>query len=418
MSFLAPRAVESVPQASSETALRIGPIGRVIAGKYLLERELGVGSCGAVYRARQLALDKHIAVKVLHRSMSADPSFVERFHREARAASRLDHPSSIRVFDFGQEDDGLLYLVMEYIEGRDLHTIATQEGPLDGKRITVILMQVLAALAVAHDKGIVHRDLKPENILVTSGLSDEGEPIDLVKVCDFGIATINSADTESLRLTGSGLVVGTPEYMSPEQARGDELDGRSDLYAVGAVLYQLLTGRPPFVGETPVATAIMQVMEPLVPPSRVAPGIDPLLESICVRALAKDRNERAANAREMRAELRQVFASGSTLPPMPSVAPRSVPPETAKKKTVRAKPVARRPAPSTPPKALLAAIVAAALLALVGGVELIRAVRHRARLERAAAGAAAEMKLLMAAAGERPIVSQHGGPATGATTSP
>jgi serine/threonine-protein kinase len=330
--------------------------------------------------------------------MSAEPSVAERFHREARAASRLDHPSSIRVFDFGQEPDGLLYLVMEYVEGRDLLTVMNEETPFEPRRIAIILSQVLAALAVAHEQGIVHRDLKPENILVSHGLTDDGETIDVVKVCDFGIAAIASSnDPEAMRLTGSGLVVGTPEYMSPEQARGAPLDGRSDLYSVGVVLYHLLTGRVPFSGDSAVNTAIMHVTAKVTPPSKHDASVDPVLEAICLRALAKEPNDRFASARQMRAALREVLtAAGAKAPPLPSKRPATTQefePLDSNEIQVSAasvEPEAAEPTPTWKSNARKLApvalgIVAAVLLLLQLG--FVRRAQQRARLERAAAAA-------------------------------
>jgi serine/threonine-protein kinase len=262
---------------------------------------------GIVYRARQLALDRTVALKVLHRELAADEGFAERFWREAKAASRLDHPNSIRVIDFGQEPDGLLYLVMEYVEGCDLFELIMERGPLSPANIVAILSQVLAALAVAHDMAVVHRDLKPENIMIVRGTSDDGQAIDVVKVCDFGIAKILDtpvSERESRRRhSTTGLLVGTPAYMSPEQARGEKLDARSDLYSVGVVLYELLTGRVPFDGESVLSIALKQVSEIPVPPSSVMPGADPDLEAICLRAMHKKPAERFQGAREMRLAL-------------------------------------------------------------------------------------------------------------------
>jgi eukaryotic-like serine/threonine-protein kinase len=301
--------VETVP---FERPKQLG-VGSLIAGKYLLESVIGDGACGVVYRAKQLALDKTVAIKVLHRAMSEDDAVVERFHREARAASQLSHPGSIAVFDFGQEPGRVLYLVMDYVEGRDLYALMGEEPQLPPQRIVSILSQILGALSVAHDRGIVHRDLKPENILVASARNDDGEDVDVVKVVDFGIAALVSNDANAMRLTARGLVVGTPEYMSPEQARGEPVDGRADLYAVGALLYELLSGRVPFQGETAAATLLDQMIKPLTPPSHHRKGVDRSLEQICLRALAKDREQRFANAREMRVALRAAL----TAPPPP-----------------------------------------------------------------------------------------------------
>ncbi|MGZ3420618.1 MAG: protein kinase domain-containing protein, partial [Polyangiales bacterium] len=216
-------------------------LGRTIAEKYAIEALLGRGGMGAVYRGRQVALDMPVAVKVLRREMASDPDFVRRFHREAKAASSLDHPCSVRVLDFGEEPDGLLYIVMEHLAGRTLCSLLDQL-PLDERRVARIVASILAALARAHEQGIIHRDLKPENVMILPGTDDDGCPIDLVKVCDFGIATTVAGGPT----TTTGLILGTPQYMSPEQARGEPVDVRTDLYSVGAVLYEMLTGEPPF----------------------------------------------------------------------------------------------------------------------------------------------------------------------------
>jgi serine/threonine-protein kinase len=282
-------------------------IGRTIAGKFAVERKLGQGAMGAVYRARQIALDKVVANKVLHGERANDASYAERFRREAKAASRLDHPNSIRVFDFGQEPDGLLYLAMEYAEGRDLRALLPEIWPLPTAAVADIVAQILAALAVAHDLGVLHRDLKPENVMVVRALGDDGAPVDVVKVCDFGIAKIIEAPraSGSGRRTTEGFIVGTPEYMSPEQARGEAIDGRSDLYSVGVVLYELLTGQAPFDGDAPLSIVLKHLSEAPVPPSTLRPGVDAALEAICLRALQKYPAHRYPNAREMRQALRE-----------------------------------------------------------------------------------------------------------------
>jgi serine/threonine-protein kinase len=237
--------------APKRVMLRIMPetgdpalIGRRIAGKFLVERFLGGGAMGAVYRAKDTTLDRNVALKVMHSQVAVDPSFVSRFHREARAASRLDHPNSMRVIEFGSEQDGLLYIAMEYLEGRDLYKVIHEDWPLSNERLSDIMMKALAAITMAHEMGVIHRDLKPENIMVLDRKDDEGK--DIVKVCDFGIAKITESDgsssdgparTAGAKLTTAGVVVGTPEYMSPEQARGEKLDARSDLYSMGIILY-------------------------------------------------------------------------------------------------------------------------------------------------------------------------------------
>ena len=311
-------------------------IGRTIAGKFAIEAHIGSGAMGQVYRARQIALEKTVALKVLHQDLATDETFAARFHREAMAASRLDHPNSMRVLDFGAEPDGMLYIAMEYLDGRDLHHILHEEGALPAGRAADILMQALAALVVAHDMGVIHRDLKPENIMVLDGVDDEGKRVDVVKVCDFGIAKINNAHTFAGSgsspargpLTTQGLVVGTPEYMSPEQGRGDTLDLRSDLYSVGVILFQLITGKLPFTAETALGIVFKQVNEPPPRPSLMLPGIEPELEAICLKALAKRPQDRYQSAREMRASLRP-FAGGvsARIPSAPSTIPRPLDPD-------------------------------------------------------------------------------------------
>jgi eukaryotic-like serine/threonine-protein kinase len=294
-------------------------IGRTIAGKFVVEQLLGAGAMGAVFRARQVALEKTVAIKVLHGEHAHDATFAARFHREAKAASRLNHPNSMQVIDFGAEPDGLLYIAMEYLDGRSLHRLLRDEWPLGASRVADILMQTLAALAVAHDMGVVHRDLKPENIMVLQGTDDDGRPRDIVKVCDFGIAKITdprayrgTEERESnAPVTTAGFLVGTPEYMSPEQGRGEKLDPRSDLYSIGVILFEMLSGRVPFEAENAIGVVLKHITDVPPRPSELAPGVDLCLEAICLRALRKASNERYASAREMRAELRSVGGSPS-----------------------------------------------------------------------------------------------------------
>ncbi|MCA9614774.1 MAG: protein kinase, partial [Myxococcales bacterium] len=275
-------------------------LGRVLGGKLRLDSILGEGSMGCVYAAHQLELDAEVAVKVLHDHVAADPKVAKRFHREARTASRLTHPNTLRVFDFGREDDGkLLYLVMELLDGPDLLELAHEEGPFTPRRIDELVGGVLAALEEAHDAGIVHRDLKPENILVVTDHQGREHP----KVCDFGLAKLVEAEGSAITVTG--FVCGTPEYMAPEQARGEALDARADLYAVGCLLYLLLAGEVPFRGKSALATITDHLTKPVVPPSVRAPDrhVPHALERVCMRAIHKAREQRFANAGEMREAL-------------------------------------------------------------------------------------------------------------------
>lgn len=289
-------------------------VGRVVAGKYVIEAPLGDGAMGAVYRARRTDDDAFVALKVLHADVAADPTYTARFKREAKAASRLDHPNSVRVVDAGEEPDGLLFLAMEYVEGRDLHRVIHEDWPLSDVDIADILAQALAAIGVAHEMGVVHRDLKPENLMILPAPPSEGGSRYLVKVCDFGIAKIlekgdgppgESSVTD--KLTVQGMLIGTPEYMSPEQARGEPPEPRSDLYSLGVILYQLLTGRTPFEGESMLAVVLQHITK--VPPSPRThyPDVHEGLEAVCMKALSKECADRHATAGEMRAAIAAVI---------------------------------------------------------------------------------------------------------------
>ncbi len=269
-------------------------VGRTLPGGYVILDLIGVGGMGRVYRAEQTNLGRTVAVKIVHPHLVGEENAVARFLTEARAASRLNHPNSVAVIDFDKTPDGQLYLVMEYLRGKDLARVAYEEGPLPFTRIIDVLRQTLAALSEAHHLDIIHRDLKPENVIL--------EPVraggDFVKVVDFGLAKMQEASRPSI--TSPGIVCGTPEYMSPEQGRGDPLDARSDLYAVGVVMYQLLTGRLPFEAESPTQVVLMHLSKAPPDPHKVAPErtIPDVLVDITMKALAKDANDRFSTASE------------------------------------------------------------------------------------------------------------------------
>ncbi len=280
-------------------------IGRTLPGGFGILELIGVGGMGRVYRAEQTNLGRTVAVKIVHPHLSGEENAVARFITEARAASRLNHPNSVAVIDFGKTNDGQLYLVMEYLRGKDLARVAYDEGPLPFRRIVDVLRQTLAALAEAHHFDIIHRDLKPENIIL--------EPVrgggDFVKVVDFGLAKMQVEKSQP-SITSPGIVCGTPEYMSPEQGRGDPLDPRSDLYAVGVILYQLLTGRLPFEAETPTQVVLMHLSKAPPDPTVVAPErmIPKPLVELTMKSLQKEAKDRFSSADEFAIALGEAMA--------------------------------------------------------------------------------------------------------------
>lgn len=279
-------------------------IGRTVGGSYTLQEIVGVGGMGRVYRAEQGVLGRTVAIKVIHPHLLGDEMTVARFYTEARAASRLNHPNSVSIIDFGRTDDGIHYLAMEYLQGNDLAIVMHEDGPLPFKRICDILIAALDALGEAHAIGVVHRDLKPENIILKSMRSGS----DLVKVVDFGLATIIGGTGTSI--TRPGIVCGTPDYMSPEQGRGEQVDGRGDIYALGVVLFELLTERLPYVDETPTKVVLRHINDPIPDPREVAPhrAVPESLAAVTNTALAKKVEDRYQEAAAMQEALRKAIA--------------------------------------------------------------------------------------------------------------
>jgi serine/threonine protein kinase len=261
---------------------------------------------GTVYRAVHTLMDKPVAVKILRQELSSDSEAVARFHREARSASRLDHDHCIRVTDFGQSDDAQLYLVMELLDGESLGNV-TRKGRVPPSRAAAIGVAIAEALAHAHEQGIIHRDLKPDNVF----LARRARGRELVKVLDFGLAKLASDSALGPSITRDGTVFGTPEYMAPEQAEGEKLDGRTDVYALGVIVYQLLTGGVPFRAQSFVALLTKQVTDPPEPLRARCPeaGIPQGLEAVVLRALAKKPKDRYPTAHEL-ADALAPFAAG------------------------------------------------------------------------------------------------------------
>lgn len=284
-------------------------IGHTLDDKYRLEERLGIGGMGTVYRARHLLIDRAVAIKLLSPRFVEDEAAQLRFRREAKAAGRLQHANAVAVTDFGQTVDGYVYIVMELLEGRTLRDVLAKEAPLDTARAVALMLQAAAAVAAAHEAGIIHRDLKPANIFIVQN----SEVPAVVKVLDFGIAKLAAEhldDDDPNTLTLIGAMIGTPRYMSPEQCDGLELTPAADVYSLGVILYEMLTGVVPFSGSTPLAIAMKHTSEMPRPPREYVASIPIALEEVILHALSKDPEERPANAAEFRFEL---FATAERL---------------------------------------------------------------------------------------------------------
>jgi len=275
-------------------------VGRTLDEKYSVEERLGAGGMGAVYRARHLEMDRPVAIKVLHQRFVEDEAARVRFQIEARAAVLLRHSNAVSVTDFGQTSEGCVYIVMELLEGRTLREILSREGPIETARGISIMLQTSAAVAAAHEAGIIHRDLKPSNILVTQSADQPA----VVKVLDFGIAKV-AADKfdEDENMVQTSTVIGTPRYMSPEQYNGFELTPATDVYSLGVILYEMLTGMAPFTGSSPAEIAQKHANDPPHPPRQIVAAIPEDVERVVLHALEKRPEDRSADAGEFRREL-------------------------------------------------------------------------------------------------------------------
>jgi len=288
-----PRLVSTAPPPPTREHHLADPLlGRLIAERYRVLELIGRGGMGVVYKAEHARIGKVLALKLLTGELTRDSGQLARFKREAQMSSRLSHPNTVQVFDFG-EADGLAYLAMEYVRGRDLGTVVTEAGRLDATRTARIVIQICSSLAEAHDKGIVHRDLKPENIMIVQ--SQAGD--DVAKVLDFGLAKLRES-SELSQVTSSGAIVGTPYYMAPEQIRGEGVTPACDVYALGALLYACLTGSVPFDAATPMGVLTRHLIEEPEPPTRRVPELELSrnFERIIMVALAKNPSERFASA--------------------------------------------------------------------------------------------------------------------------
>jgi serine/threonine-protein kinase len=276
-------------------------------GQYQLKERLGSGGMGEVYLAEHVLLRRPCAIKLIRPDQAVDETSLVRFEREVRATATLTHWNTIEIYDYGHAEDGTFYYVMEYLPGMSLQDLVDRHGPLPPERIVHLLRQVCAALREAHAIGLIHRDIKPSNIIAC----ERGGVHDVAKLLDFGIVQSSGGAGEALRLTQQGVIAGSPPYVSPEQAAGKvALDGRSDIYSLGAVAYFLLTGRPPFVRETVLQVLMAHVYEAVLPPGEVRPDVPPDLEEVVLRCLAKDPARRYPDAASLDDDLARCAGAG------------------------------------------------------------------------------------------------------------
>jgi eukaryotic-like serine/threonine-protein kinase len=347
-------------------------IGRdILNGQFQILQKIGSGGMGAVYKALQSDMNRMVGVKILHPKLANRKDLVSRFRREARAMSQLTHPNTVKVFLYGELDDGSLYIIMEFLEGKNLNQTVRSEGPFPLERALPILVQACGALDEAHKAGIIHRDLKPENIFLVQSEAVRDYP----KVLDFGLAKVGERQMRpgSVMLTQEGMVFGTPEFMSPEQAQGKPLTPASDVYSLAVILYEVLTGKLPFEAKTAMDYIQHHVVGKPIPLNQRLPGktFPPLLEQIIEKALSKRAEDRFDTAAELAAALQAVLDGGDKLPVQAAAAP-EIPSSSH--------PATRLPAPSAAshsltslrrPNLMLLAGVAAAFLLLGIGLAVV-----------------------------------------------
>ncbi len=269
-------------------------IGATIDGKFSIDAQLGRGAMGTVYRATQLNLERPVAVKVMRSDILSNPVAIERFKREALAIARLKHPRIVAIYDYGVSSEAGAYIVMEYLEGHSLNAEVRERKRIPLEQAIRWMRQVCQAVAVAHNAGVIHRDLKPHNIFLEA--TEDGP---FVKVLDFGLAKLQRVSDQGVgSLTKSGTLVGSPPYMSPEQCEDLPLDAQSDIYSLGCVFYEMVAGRPPFVGSSPIDTLVKHMNEQPKPPSEFSPDIPPAIDAVLLKALSKHKKDRYESAAE------------------------------------------------------------------------------------------------------------------------
>ncbi|HTA18304.1 MAG TPA: serine/threonine-protein kinase [Polyangia bacterium] len=334
-------------------------------GKYRLHEIVGRGGMGVVYRGEHVYIGKEVAVKILHEGYGGREESIKRFLREARAASLINHPNIVDVTDFGKSSDGTVFFVMELLEGEALDVVLQRDRRLDLMRAITIVNQMAGALGSAHSKGIVHRDLKPENVMLirregrrellrqfsdddgTHVVSEREKAFDFVKILDFGVAKVRDPDSNEGRVTQQGVVFGTPEYMAPETARVGISDPRTDIYALGIMFYEMLTGTVPFTGETPVDVMLKVVSQPVIPPRLKAPEIEITNEAerLIMKALSKDPLQRHQSMEELFVDLQQCYGRVRYRRQIELRPPETIPLQKVKR------PSGSRPVEETPPGA-------------------------------------------------------------------
>ncbi len=353
-------------------------VGQVVADRYHIIKKLGEGGMGAVYLGEHVKMGRKSAIKVMAPSMAQDPDAIGRFNREAANASRISHPNVCQIYDFGETPDGIIYLAMEFIEGQSLTGLIEKEGALPAPRAASILKQAADALQAAHDLGIVHRDIKPDNIMVVQGRDGS----DVVKVVDFGIARAVGGDEAGQKVTKTGLVVGTPEYMSPEQLSGDKLDGRSDIYSLGLVLYRMLTGVLPFQADSAQETMIKRLTDDPMPLVEARPDIvfPDAMQPVLDKALARMRDDRYQNAGQLGKDTEKTVAgmaapgTRADVSRLSTASTQLMEEDQVKALATKAQAAARRPAgrapapPPPPPKKTPAAVYAVLGVVAVGAL--------------------------------------------------